>query len=292
MYAAGGLHPMKFSQYFVLKDTVSYLQNVYIPGLYHIHSIKPSEINTIHPIGGAIFDEVKTTNYFKTMMKVERKASTIIEGYILQTYRGYYISSINHLCKETIIKDKYYFAEGEETRILNDYFDKLQELENDLKSGKYGGKHSSDYSIFDKLNNKPGCVRVLEDYMNGIPVESYDLTNQTSIMELDFDIINNQFFNLFNNLKGDISGHISVMNELGAAYLLDETEKYMRITLAGHAVCSTIIFIIFYFFVSKPIKQQLRIIDSLTNITFSIPPSIYNSSPKIKNFIENGKLEE
>ncbi|OUM58722.1 hypothetical protein PIROE2DRAFT_15939 [Piromyces sp. E2] len=410
--AAGKLPPMKFPSYFLLKNTLNFLQYVYVPNMYHVHSIESDNINTIHPTGYDSYDEVKDINYFNIMMKIERKAKKILdrsnlkgqfgklflksidmcedkivsvinqheaiffiilaiivvfmvfivtqiivpnsnkssrfikdivrlyktlpgkffheqsneymdqikeicENYDVEdegigkkikknkhsslykeecknlitflvnsTKRGYYITSINHLCEEVITKDRYYYSEGEELRLLNDYYEKLQELETNLKSGKYGGKHSSDYAIFDKLNNNPGCVRgqhlldqcksrkfdnvyteelanssldyimveyinKLKDYINNIPNRNYDLTNSMSIMQLVLEILNNEYLNFFRNLGADINGHITVMNELGNSYLLN----------------------------------------SLTNITFSIPSSIYNASPKLKIFIENGKLD-
>jgi len=36
---------------------------------------------------------------------------------------------------------------------------KWKKLESNIKSGKYGGKSLTEYSIFDGLNENPGCVR-------------------------------------------------------------------------------------------------------------------------------------
>jgi len=33
---------------------------------------------------------------------------------------------MNHLCEEVIIKDRYFYSEGEELGLLNEYYDKLQ----------------------------------------------------------------------------------------------------------------------------------------------------------------------
>jgi len=37
-----------------------------------------------------------------------------------------------------------------------------KKIETNIKNGKYGGKSSSEYSIFDSLNENPGCVRAEE----------------------------------------------------------------------------------------------------------------------------------
>jgi len=264
---------------------------------------------------------------FITVFTFKQECNNLISFLVNSTKRSYYVMAINHLCKETVIKDRYYFSQGEELRLLNDYFEKLQNLQTDLKNGKYGGKDSSGYSIFSELNNNPGCVRdqyttneceirmfdnvyteelansplsyimveymnKVNDFINNIPKKTYDLTDQESIAELNQDIIDNEYFSLFSRLGDDIKGHINVMNDLGSEYLLHEANKYMQLTLIFHGICSVCIFSTFYVFVTRPIKKQLRVIDSITNITFSIPSSIYNSSPKLKSFIENGKLEE
>jgi len=122
----------------------------------------------------------------------------------------------------------------------------------------------------------------MKDYINNIPDKNYDLRNQMSIKMLNIELLSNVNINLFKNLANDISGHITYMNEKGDAYLLKVSTKYVDITLIAHGVCTVLIFITFFIFVTKPIKQQLRVVDSLTNITFSIPSSIYNSSPKLK----------
>jgi len=78
LLAAGGIPPMDSVAYTILTSTLQFLQNAYIPKLYHIHSVTSSRIVSIHPIGTGIIDEVKDVNYYTTMMKIERKALKII----------------------------------------------------------------------------------------------------------------------------------------------------------------------------------------------------------------------
>ncbi|KAG4091274.1 hypothetical protein H8356DRAFT_953183 [Neocallimastix lanati (nom. inval.)] len=199
-------------------------------------------------------------------------------------------------------------------------------LENDLKNGKYGGKSSSQYDIFESLNHNPGCVRgaivistceermfsdlytkelsespidylmveylnKLNEFINNAPSCKYNIMNQSETLLANSEIRESIYISILMALSYDITGHIDQMNSLGTQYLLDEAKKYIKITLLIHGVSSFLIFVTFFIFISRPIKRQLRVMDSLTNITFSIPSSIYNSSPKVKNFLENGKLE-
>ncbi|ORX80370.1 hypothetical protein BCR32DRAFT_293881 [Anaeromyces robustus] len=243
------------------------------------------------------------------------------------TKRGYYVSVVNHYDMEIFIKDRYYFREGEELTLLTDTYNKLQKLENDLKSGKFGGKTSADYKVFDELNNNPGCVRSkllietcntrkftdlytkelsespldyivmeylnkLNEFINNPPTCTHNLVDPNDIAVIDNEIRQSEYVGLFFSMSDDIIGHIDRMNELASDYLFYETNLFIKIILYTHIVCSFAIFIIFFIFVSIPIKKQLRVIDSLINITYSVPSSVYNASPKLKIFIENGKLEE
>jgi len=119
----------------------------------------------------------------------------------------------------------------------------------------------------------------------------YDLQDPVDIKEAFDYIMNDPYVQAIKYLGFDITGHIDAMNELGTQYISDLVVKYEYITLIFHIVGSFVIFFTFFIFVSGPIKRQLRVIDVLTNITFSIPSTVYNSIPKIKNFIENGNIE-
>jgi len=122
----------------------------------------------------------------------------------------------------------------------------------------------------------------LSEFINNPPTERYNITNPEEVALLNEKITQSEFVPLFFSFSDDIIGHVDRMNEIASEYLLSETLRYIDITLISHAVCSIIIFLTFFIFISKPIKKQLRVIDSLTNLTFSIPSSIYNSSPKLK----------
>ncbi|KAL6608800.1 hypothetical protein LY90DRAFT_622039 [Neocallimastix californiae] len=203
-----------------------------------------------------------------------------------------------------------------------------KKIETNIKNGKYGGKSSSEYSIFDSLNENPGCVRAEEfkyqcqlrefndfytkelsespiDYMiieylnkfnefinNEIEVHNYNLNESSDILRMLIDVSTNQYIKLFQSLSEDIIGHIDQMNYLGTAYLIKYAHIYSNLSLINHFIFSVLIVVTFYIFVSKNIRKQLRVMDVLTNIIFIIPSTFYSSSPKLKNFILNGKLDK
>ena len=125
----------------------------------------------------------------------------------------------------------------------------------------------------------------LNEFINNPPTCTHNVTDPAEMAIINSEIFESDYVRLFFSLSDDIIGHIDKMNEIASEYLLNETEKYIDITLISHAICSVIIFITFFIFISRPLKKQLLVIDSLTNITFSIPSSIYNSSPKFKKYV-------
>jgi hypothetical protein len=260
---------------------------------------------------------------FLTVFFYKNECQSLTNFLINSTKRIYYMASINLYDMEILIKDRYYYREGEELAIMTELYETMIKLENDLKNGVYGGKSSSQYYIFDTLNNHPGCPRSkeecdarvfsdfytkelsespidyqmveylnkLNDYINNPPIRNYDITDPVDLLNIIFDIAYSPYIQFFKMISDDISANIDKMNELGTEYLINEAHYYTKVTLIGHSICSLSILITFYIFVSRPIKKQLRVIDSLNNIIFSIPRTVYNTSPKLKNFIENGKIE-
>ncbi|OUM57145.1 hypothetical protein PIROE2DRAFT_65169 [Piromyces sp. E2] len=264
---------------------------------------------------------------FMTVFLYRTECQSLIALLINMSKVPYYLFSINLFAIEIFVKDRNYYADGEELRFLNERFKTLETLRDDLKDGKYGGKSYVDYEIFSVLHNANKCVRhpfslglcdirefdelyteelansnfdymtielfsKLKDFINDPPQKRYNLTDQEEVRELYYDILGSPYIQLIRKLSEDIIGHTEQMNQLGISYLENEIDKYKEITIICHATSSIIIFITFYFFVTRPVKKQLRAIDCLTNVTFSIPSSIINSAPKLKNFIENGKLED
>ncbi|OUM63510.1 hypothetical protein PIROE2DRAFT_9927, partial [Piromyces sp. E2] len=191
-------------------------------------------------------------------------------------------------------------------------------LETNIKNGKYGGKSTSGYSIFDSLNNNPGCVRIdilkyqceqriftetytkelsespidymmieylnkFNEFINSEIIErNFNKSDYGDVLEMLIEATTNNYIQTLISLSQDIIGHIDVINQMGTDYLLHHAKLYSNISLISHCACSVIIFFTFFIFVSRNIKKQLRIMDVLTNVMFSIPSSLYNQSPKIK----------
>jgi len=265
---------------------------------------------------------------FCTVFLYNSECKNLMNLLVHSTKRGYYISSINIYSTEFLLNDKVFYQDGEALRIMIDRGEQLQILEDNLKSGKYGGKSASEYSIFDSLNNSPGCIRteqlkfqcdervfteyytkelaespidyIMIEYLNKFNefvdqnIEKYNFNTEdpNDILQMFVIATTNPYVKTFLSLSEDIIGHIDIMNEIGTNYLIEKASFYSYISLISHSICSVIIVITFFIFISRNIKKQLRIMDVLINIIFSLPSSIYNSSPKVKNFILNGRFKE
>ena len=124
----------------------------------------------------------------------------------------------------------------------------------------------------------------LADYLNDLPQKKYNLEDQNEVRELLYDLLDNPHVQLIKKLSEDILGFIDQMDDIGINYLVNKITKFKKAMLICHLSSSVIVFILFYFFVTKPIKKQLRAIDSLINIIYSIPHSVYNTSPVLKGY--------
>jgi len=97
---------------------------------------------------------------FMTVFIYKPECENLMNFLTNQAKRAYYISTVSQYSMELLVKDRYYYKEGHEIAKFAEHYNILLKLENNIKSGKYGGKSSSDYSIFDRVNgNSPGCVR-------------------------------------------------------------------------------------------------------------------------------------
>jgi len=123
------------------------------------------------------------------------------------------------------------------------------------------------------------------DFIEKIPERKYNLRDQNELKEMVNDILSNQYIQLMRKISEDIQGQMDQMNTVGFKYLADKISIYRKVTLICHAISSIIIYISFYFLITKPIKKQLRAMDSLNNIVFSIPSAVYNVSPKLKEYV-------
>eukprot|EP00833_Pecoramyces_ruminatium_P004013 jgi/Orpsp1_1/1178045/evm.model.c7180000063836.1 len=252
-----------------------------------------------------------------TVFIYKSKSQELINYMVNSNMRSYLMGSINLFAIEHILQDRYYYSKGEPMRLLTDTYEKLKNLESELKNGVYGDRTSPHFSIFDYIDNTPDCYRstylkhecdeikynefytkelssssidyLMVEYLNKVnefitlaPEKHYDLKNATDLNNALEYIMNDPYLQGIKYLSYDIIGHIDTMNEVGTQHITDIIEEYEIYTLYFHILGSLIIFITFFIFVSRPIKKQLRLIDVLTNITFAIPSSIYNSSPKMK----------
>ena len=76
---AAGIDPSDILNIEDVLTNLDYLENTYIPSVYKIHNIKPQGYITINPISKGIIDRSEDLNYYKTIMKIDRKARIILK---------------------------------------------------------------------------------------------------------------------------------------------------------------------------------------------------------------------
>jgi len=62
----------------MIERNLFFLEEVYIPKIYKTHSIETKGFITVNPIENGVVDRLLDINYFKTLMKIDRKARIIL----------------------------------------------------------------------------------------------------------------------------------------------------------------------------------------------------------------------
>ncbi|ORX40436.1 hypothetical protein BCR36DRAFT_223478, partial [Piromyces finnis] len=70
------------------------------------------------------------------------------------------LMSIQHFTYEVINQDRSIFLEDEPNRILNDLVNKIETIQDELKSGSYGGPTFNKYPFVDDVIKENGCHRL------------------------------------------------------------------------------------------------------------------------------------
>ncbi|ORX82060.1 hypothetical protein BCR32DRAFT_267894 [Anaeromyces robustus] len=260
---------------------------------------------------------------FLTILLFKNQLINSISYLANSSKRTYYANSVGLLAFETLFQDESSFGK-KISALLFENAEILQSYENKLKSGYYGAT-ITDISVLNPYLSRPSCVRpkrlefqcqnrtydtvyteeLANSSLNYIMTEYIDKLNEFfGNMEGDYaislikpldevlhKILDHPFLSFYKKIIYDIAGHTLKYNEIGCEYLMKDVSFYLSLTLYTHCITSILLLILFSFYVTKKIKQQLHIMDVLTNVVFSVPLTLYDSSPRLKMFIETGKLK-
>ncbi|KAG4085949.1 hypothetical protein H8356DRAFT_963518 [Neocallimastix lanati (nom. inval.)] len=75
---AAGIDPTNLTYTENISTNLEYIEQTYIPNIYKVHNIDPKGYSTINPIEIGVVDRLLDLNYFKTLMKIDRKARIIL----------------------------------------------------------------------------------------------------------------------------------------------------------------------------------------------------------------------
>ncbi|KAL6591207.1 hypothetical protein U3516DRAFT_805657 [Neocallimastix sp. 'constans'] len=241
------------------------------------------------------------------------------------------IHKINYFTYETIFQDRSVFVPNEPERILNDLISKLENIQEELKSGSYGGPTFDRYPSLNYILKDTGCHRLLDvckdedfqydsSYGNSeelVTLPQNELINEylyyvksflNNIKELQYiqleliskenleimynQVLNDNFFKLQDVLIKNIKGGIEVANyELIKYSNVILDDKLTSLTLI--TVTNVILLIFIYIFIfNKAYREKIKEMETLVSFAFMVPQQIINSNEKYKRFLETCQFDE
>ncbi|ORX49603.1 hypothetical protein BCR36DRAFT_370628 [Piromyces finnis] len=218
------------------------------------------------------------------------------------------IKSIQLYTYEVINQDKSVFVNDEPQRILK----KIQE---ELKSGSYGGPTFNEYPFLNDVLKEGGCFRYdgntecfseevgllplnelirvylfnVKSFINSIEDTKYvnvTFSNKENIAIIYEKISNDNFFKLQDGLVNNIIGDLQYINQ----NIMNNTEEFLKEKSKEIIVIITVGVIVFlaidYFVFNKMYSDKIKEMNSLVSFLFLVPSSIVNHNEKFKRFLE------
>ncbi|ORX45584.1 hypothetical protein BCR36DRAFT_259127, partial [Piromyces finnis] len=143
-----------------------------------------------------VFDISTKVKDLVTIAEKSADRYTLLKGIQLFTY-------------ESVIQDRSLFLEGEPERILSDNIKKLEKLQEELKTGSYGGPTFDNYPALDNILKDNGCHRMYYDpscmFMQYQYDSSYGFTEEIATLPMN-ELISEYLVNVksfIENLKED-----------------------------------------------------------------------------------------
>jgi len=241
------------------------------------------------------------------------------------------VEGIKMFTYETIFQDRSIFVEDEPNRILNDLVNRLERVQEELKTGSYGGPTFDNYPALDYVMKEKGCHRMYYDlscltmvydssygyseevgtlpmnelireylfhvnsFIDDVNDGKYILlpfSTKENIMILFNQVLNDNFFKLQEQLVNNIVGDILVAD----GDLIDSSvtilEKNKKLTMYMVIIGSVLLIIIDIFIFNSIYNSKLKEMTTLVSFIFLMPQSIVNRNEKFKRFLETTQVDE
>jgi len=232
---------------------------------------------------------------------------------------------------EVINQDKSLFLLNEPERILNDLVNRLETIQEELKSGSYGGPTFDKYPSLDYITKENGCHRMnhmtpcdevvydrsygfskdvatlpinelIREYIYEVKGFMYDIndnkynrpqfTNRENIQIIFDQVQNDPFFKLQNGLMENMIGSIQVANNELIMFATTQLESSSEIMMYIIIAGVLILIIIDIFIFNDVYEDKIKEMNSLVSFVFLVPRNIVNKSDKYKKFLETTQTDE
>ena len=122
----------------------------------------------------------------------------------------------------------------------------------------------------------------LNDFINNPQIIHDMILIPEDLRRILVQVLDHPFIKFHNKIVKDIAGHTFRYIEKARVVLMDKVVTMLKTLLFVHMITIIIIVFAFLIYIKNQIKHQLNLIDELISIIFTVPLTIYNSSPKLK----------
>ncbi|ORX77038.1 hypothetical protein BCR32DRAFT_270911 [Anaeromyces robustus] len=258
----------------------------------------------------------------RKLLKIINKSSdrySLLKGIQLFTY-------------EVLNQDRSLFLPEEPERILRDYIVRLEDIQEELKSGSYGGPTFDSYPELDFITKEKGCHRMyydpscdfmfydpsygyseevatlpinelIREYLYHVKMFLLDIEKGTKYQRVPFTSrenlrilfdqeINADFFRLQDGLMSNIIGDIQVVDSTLIENSITILDKNTNLAIYIMAIGSVVLIGIGYFIFNKMYDERVKQMESLVSFLFLMPQSVVNKNEKFKRFLETTQTDE
>jgi len=241
------------------------------------------------------------------------------------------INKVKYFTYETIFQDRSVFVPNEPQRILNDLISSIKNVQEELRSGSYGGPTFDHYPSLNYILKETGCHRLMDvckdedyqydssygfteelatlpqnelmteylyyvkDFLTDVKDDQYiqlELINKENLEIMFNQVLNDNFFKLQERLIKNLQGGIQVANlELINYSKVVLDEKLTSLTTLTVVGAVTLIFINIFIF-ERAYKDRIKEMETLVSFAFLIPQQIINSNEKYKRFLETSQFDD
>ncbi|ORX42838.1 hypothetical protein BCR36DRAFT_149995 [Piromyces finnis] len=241
------------------------------------------------------------------------------------------VRTIQMYTYEVINQDKSVFLQDEPQRILKSHLNQLELIQDELKTGSYGGPTFDAYPLLNDVLKEGGCFRyegnndcdnmtydssygfskeigtlpineLIREYIYNVKnfISNYEkgkyvnvpFSSKENISIIFEEVSNDQFFKLQDSLVDNIVGDLQYINQV----IMEHGESLLSQMSEEVTILigiGVVLFLTIDFFVfNKMYTEKIKEMNALVSFLFLVPPSIINKNEKYKSFLETAQVIE